>query len=143
MEASQTGSPQVRRETPFTSSTDVSAARPLLPWREWLAILLLIVLSDLTIYRGAGFAGYGLLFFTAPWLLLLGATRPRGSLSRWLVHLMLALLAARLAWCGSSTGLVMGVALLFAFAMSSRRCGFACFQQGSTIPATLTRAPPG
>lgn len=92
--------------------------RTSVPWREFVAILLLIVLADVTVYRGYGFAGYGLLFFAAPWLLLLGATRPRGSWSVWIVNLMLTLLAARMAWCGSSVGVTLGAALLIGFAMS-------------------------
>lgn len=118
MEASHSGSPRAGPETPGARTADMSPARPSLPWRECLALLLLIVLCDLTIYRGFGFAGYGLLFFAGPWLLLLGATRPRRGLSVWLVDLMLTLLAARMVWCGSLTGLVMGAALLVAFAMS-------------------------
>ncbi len=46
-------------------------------WRELLAVLLLVVLCDLTIYRGQGFAGYALLFVAAPLLLTIGSPRPR------------------------------------------------------------------
>ena len=44
-------------------------------WREIGAMILLVMLCDLTIYRGHGFAGYALLFATAPLLLALGAVR--------------------------------------------------------------------
>ncbi|MBU4270719.1 MAG: hypothetical protein KKE86_14550 [Planctomycetes bacterium] len=50
---------------------------PPLGWRELLVIVLLVVLCDLTIYRGHGFAGYALLMAAAPLLLAVGAPRPR------------------------------------------------------------------
>lgn len=116
-------------ETPFTSLPEPLAtpadsggespfAKPAVPWRELSAILLLVVLCDATIYRGHGFAGFALLFFTAPWLLLLGSTRPRVSLSVWIVQLLLTLLAARGVWCGSDADLAVGAALICAFALS-------------------------
>ena len=46
-------------------------------WREIAAVLLLVVLADVAIYRSSGFAGYSLFFLGAPLLLLLGAPRPR------------------------------------------------------------------
>jgi hypothetical protein len=88
------------------------------PWRELGAIVLLVVLGDVTIYRGHGLAGPALLFLTAPWLLLLGSPRLRGPMSLWVILGMLTLLAARTLWCGSGTGLAVGLALVFAFAMS-------------------------
>jgi hypothetical protein len=50
---------------------------PPVRWRELLAIVLLVGLCDLTIYRGHGFAGFALLFFAAPFLLAMGSPRPR------------------------------------------------------------------
>jgi len=60
--------------------------------REILAILLLIVAADVTIYRGLGFAGYALFFLVAPLLLWLGAPRPSFGRSFFLIGLMLVLL---------------------------------------------------
>jgi hypothetical protein len=45
--------------------------------REILAVLGLVVLADLTIYRGHGFAGAAAMFVAAPLLLLMGAPKPR------------------------------------------------------------------
>jgi len=87
-------------------------------WREFLAVLVLVVLCDLTIYRGEGFAGYALLFVLAPALLAAGSVRPRSSWGLWIVSIMLAVLAARLLWCGSILLVGAGFALLVAFAMA-------------------------
>jgi len=92
--------------------------QPPVRWREVLAVLLLVVLCDVTIYRGQGFAGYALLFVLAPVLLLLGSPRPRHRLSLWTVGLMLAVLAAKMLWCGSLYLVAAGFALLVAFAMA-------------------------
>lgn len=89
--------------------------------REVIAVFLLIVLCDLTIYRGQGFAGYALLFVAAPALLLFGSFRPRCGLSFWLVGSMLLVLAAKLLWCVSwlpGLHVAAGFVLLISIAMS-------------------------
>ena len=53
-------------------STDFQSGlieEPPTTWREIGAMVLLVMLCDLTIYRGHGFAGYAFLFTTAPLLL--------------------------------------------------------------------------
>lgn len=70
-------------------------------WREVLAIVLLVVLCDLTIYRGTGFFGYALLFVLAPLCVALGSDLTRGHRRGWLFVAVLVALAVRLAWCGS------------------------------------------
>ena len=87
-------------------------------WREWLAIAVIVALSDLAIYRGKGFAGYAALFFVSPMLLAWGAFRPRGGAAVWLTGLLLAALAAKAIWCGSALVAGVGFALLAAFVMS-------------------------
>jgi len=89
---------------------------PPLRWRELLVIVMLVVLCDLTIYRGHGFTGYALLFLAAPLLLAMGSPRPRCGLSSWLVGAMLVVLAAKLVWCGSVLLVAAGFALVVAFA---------------------------
>jgi hypothetical protein len=69
-------------------------------WREFAGVLLLVVISDLAIYRGQGFAGYGVLFALAPVALALGASTWRRRLS-WLFIATLLGLASRLLWSGS------------------------------------------
>lgn len=90
--------------------------QPPVRWRELLAVGLLVVLCDLTIYRGQGFAGYAALFFLSPLLLAWGAYRPRLGPSAWIAGAMLALLAAKSVWCGSALLVAAGFALLAAFA---------------------------
>ncbi len=86
--------------------------------RELLAVSLLVVLSDVTIYRGQGYAGYGLLFVLAPLLMTLGTPSQRRSRVGWLLAIMLWALAARLIWCGSALAVCCGFAGLVAFAMT-------------------------
>jgi hypothetical protein len=112
-----------------------AADQPPLRWRELLVVLALVVLCDLTIYRGHGFAGYALLFAAAPLLLALGAPRLRGKGNRtckgdspifadakigtvpcWIVAAMLVALAAKMLWCGSVLLVASGFALTVALA---------------------------
>ena len=92
--------------------------QPRVSWRELPAIVALIVLADLTIYRGFGFAGYALFFVAAPLLLALGAPRPRLGRGFWILAIMLIALAAKMIWCGSWPLVACGFALLAAFAMA-------------------------
>ena len=84
-------------------------------WRELLTVLVLVVLSDLTIYRGHGLAGYALLFATAPILFWIGSYRPQTGFVTWLVGLMPIALAAKMLWCGAAWYVAVGFALLAAF----------------------------
>ncbi len=88
-----------------------------LRWRELLSVLLLVVLSDLTVYRGQGFAGYAALFLAAPGLLLAGSPCPKLRASLWIVVAMLVVLAARMIWLGSVLSAAVGFALLVTSAM--------------------------
>jgi len=91
-------------------------AQPPVRWRELMVVFVLVVLSDLTIYRGQGFAGCAALFFLAPVLFALGAFRPRLGTGARVVGVMLVVLAAKTIWCGSVWLVVTGFALLAAFA---------------------------
>lgn len=101
-------------------------------WRELVVILAFVVLCDLTIYRGHGFAGYALLMAAAPLLLAVGAPRPRWkddeSSNGWhfrfsasfiIVGAMLLVLATKLVWCGSVLQVVIGFSLIAAFAAAA------------------------
>lgn len=92
--------------------------QPPVRWREIASILLLVVLSDVTIYRGAGFAGYGVFFLLAPVLLWLGAPRPRYAASFWLLAILFLPLIARMFWSGSWLLVGCGLALTVAFTMA-------------------------
>ena len=87
-------------------------------WREVLALLLLVAVSDLTVYRGHGFSGYAALFLIAPWLLLAGCPRPRFGASLPIVGVMVVPLAARMLWLGSGLAVVVGLTLMIAWAMA-------------------------
>src|SRR5436190_9171656 len=85
--------------------------------RELLAVSGLIVLADLTIYRGYGFAGLAALFIVAPILLMFGAPQRRGGALLAVIAAMLLVLASALIWCGSAGQVAFGAALVIAFAM--------------------------
>lgn len=112
--------------------------------RELLAICGMVVLCDLTIYRGSGYTGWGLLLILAPILFCLGSPRSgRRPFSRWLLLGLLALLAASLVWSGSPLAVSLGIGMLVLYAMtlSGRSpyllegCGFA----GQAIAAGTQR----
>lgn len=94
------------------------ADQPPIVGRELVALMLLVAVCDLTIYRGRGYAGYGALFVVAPLLLLLGTVQPKFDRSGWVLAPLLLLLAIRLVWCGSMLAVAVGFALLCGFAMS-------------------------
>ncbi len=104
-----------------SNSGTTSSWEPGLPpvgWREIFSVLALVVLCDITLYRGYGSAGHAVLVAVAPFLFLLGSPRPRFRGSLWVISLMLAVLAAKLIWCGYPLLLPLGLALLVAWAMS-------------------------
>jgi hypothetical protein len=87
-------------------------------WRELIGVVCLIVLCDVTIYRGEGFAGYALLFIAAPILMGFASSRRCGGAAVWIVAGMLAALSAKLVWCGSAVLVATGFVLTVAFAMA-------------------------
>ena len=92
--------------------------RPPAAWREIGAMALLVMLCDLTIYRGHGFAGYAFLFVVAPCLLTLGAAQRKFSLTFLIVAALQTALVLKLLWCGSALLVVFGFALVAAAAMT-------------------------
>lgn len=95
---------------------DQVPARPV-QWRELIAVGGMVLLTDVTVYNGHGFAGYGLLFVLAPLLLWLGSwARPDRRV--WMIGGMLLLLAFKLVWCGSALLVLSGVVLVVAFSMA-------------------------
>jgi len=88
------------------------------PLREVLATLALVVLCDITIYRGHGFAGFALLFAVSPVLLWFGTPRVQNRVFIGAVAMLLAVLAVKMVWCGSTLLVAAGFVLLVAFAMA-------------------------
>ena len=85
--------------------------------RELIALPLLIIVSDITIFRGQGFAGIGLLLAVAPLLLALGIVPRKLDSSVWILAPLLALTSVRLFWCGSEAAVIAGFVLLIGYAM--------------------------
>ena len=112
-----TTKPGARRSIPPLPAKK-EVAQPPVSWREPIALLALVVLCDLIIYRGNGFAGYAVLFVGAPALLCLGSFHPRLGRDFWIVVAMLMFLAVKMVWCGSWLLVAVGFALLVALAMT-------------------------
>lgn len=126
-------------ETAFHEWAEPPAAKavpPAVHWRELLSVLLLVVLADITIYRGTGFAGAAVFLAIAPVLLLLGSPASALSLLLGGLAIMIGLTAARLVWQGSiATGLA-GLMVLLAFAMTlARRTPFVLELLGFSLKA--------
>ncbi len=108
--------PPLRQETaPSKPASD----QPLVTWRELAAVGGIVLLADITLFRGHGYAGCALFFLLAPALLLAGMTSWRHSIGVWISGAMLVLLAAKLLWCGSALLVFFGFALTVATAMSA------------------------
>jgi hypothetical protein len=87
-------------------------------WPEISCLLLIIVLCDVTIYRGAGFAGYAALVAGVSVLLAAGVPSKRPQRASWVFAILVAGAAVRLVWCGSGLSFAAGVVVMFGFAMS-------------------------
>jgi hypothetical protein len=87
-------------------------------WLEIVCLLLIVVLCDVTIYRGNGFAGYAALVAGASALLVGGVSSKRPHMATWIFAILVTGVAARLAWCGSGLSFAAGVVVMFGFAMS-------------------------
>lgn len=105
---------QIRRELMYGYQFDASPVSRL----EIVCLFLIVVLCDVAIYRGSGFAGYAALASGLAGLLAIGVPTKRPQLSTWLFGILVAGVSARLVWCGSGLSLTAGVVVLFCFAMS-------------------------
>lgn len=104
--------------SPFAGpQSEVIAAQPI-TWRELVATALLVTLSDLTIYRGEGYAGYAAFFAGGLLIFASGANRRNYTRSFVVVSVMIAALAIKLVWCGSPVLVGLGFGLLAAGAMT-------------------------
>ena len=95
-----------------------STSPPPVTSRELLSVLGLVILADLTIYRGHGFAGMATLIAGGHILLLVGAPRRRMQLDSAIVGTMALLLVGALVWCGTVWQVAIGAALVISFAMT-------------------------
>ncbi len=89
--------------------------------REILSLVLIVVLADLTVYRGEGYGGLAALLLGVPLLVFVGAARRRLLPVVWLMLALLLGSVARLVWCGSPGAVSAGAFLAVCVAMS--QCG--------------------
>lgn len=92
--------------------------QPAVILRELISLALIIVICDLTIYRGRGYAGLGLLFLSIPALLMIGIVQRKFERSAYILAPLLVLTSLRMVWCGSAAAAIAGFALLTGFAMT-------------------------
>ena len=89
--------------------------------REVVSIVLLVVLFDVTVFRGNhahGLSGYAAWFAAIPVLLWIGASERKRSWTAALVALMLVLQSLRLMWSGNILNVIVGFTLIPTLAMS-------------------------
>jgi len=108
--------PPLRHETVRAVST---SDPPPVTWRELAAVGGIVLVADITLFRGHGYAGCALFFLLAPALLLAGMKLWCHSISVWVSSAMLVVLAVKLLWCGSALLVFFGFALTVAVAMSA------------------------
>lgn len=85
---------------------------------EFLSVVLLVILADVTIYNGDGYAGYAVLLAVAPLLIGLGTRPRRVSWQTLIVTFLTWFVAIRLVWCGNSLAIVLGLVLLSCVSIS-------------------------
>src|SRR4051794_10365497 len=83
---------------------------------ELIAVLITVVLADITIYRGHGYAGLTVFFLGTLSLLYAGKKRRQTNPPLWIAAGMPTLLAGHLLWYGSPLQVIIGLVLLIAFA---------------------------
>ncbi|MEO8498165.1 MAG: DUF4153 domain-containing protein [Planctomycetota bacterium] len=116
MQSVAVAEPPLRRESGRATG---ASEPPLVTWRELAAVGGVVLLADVTLFRGHGYAGCAVFFLLAPILLLVGMKSCRRSISLWISGAMLVFLAAKLLWCGSVLLVFFGFALTVAVAMSA------------------------
>ncbi len=110
-------SPPVDRpfhDDPQPAANDKSVRVPI-PAREYIGLLLAVILCDITIYHGGGYAGYGVFLFLMPPILFFCARAAKTRKFHVVVYLLIALLACRLLSNGSDIGIGAGFFLMAAF----------------------------
>jgi len=106
--------------------------------RELIALLAAVVVADITIYSGGGFAGLGVLFWLFPLVLLFGAQRRRSGPTLWVTLGLLVALGVRLLWLGTEGAVALGFFLLLGFSMAL--IGLKPFILEGVLYATVTVA---
>jgi hypothetical protein len=97
------------------------ARRPHVRLRELVGLFAIVVLADVAVFRGTGYAGVALFLVTAPLLLLFASPAPAITASLFGIGCLIGLTATRLIWQGSVWSGIAALVLLIAFAMQLAR----------------------
>lgn len=99
-------------------STQLLGIQPLIDssrsvrWLELIALFLLVILADFTLYDTHGYAGPALFLAIAPLLLILGAVCHAWSRQTCIALFLTYAAAARLLWCGNWLAMTFGFLML-------------------------------
>lgn len=98
---------------------DANSPREPVGKTEVFAVFLLVILADVTVYRGHGFAGWAAFVILVPPLLVLGTRKIPRSLMATILGGLLLVVSLKLLWSGTPLLILTGVALLLAFGMET------------------------
>tara|TARA_R110002049_G_scaffold4601_5_gene32025 strand:+ start:43056 stop:44699 length:1644 start_codon:yes stop_codon:yes gene_type:complete len=106
-----------------TASVDqthaVISTRQPMRFREFLAIIVWVMLADLLIFRSMGYSGPALFLLLSPCLFWLGKSEQPASFSTLAVVALMGLVSLRLVWSGSLGAVASAITLVIALAMSA------------------------
>lgn len=86
--------------------------------REYVSLFLALVLADVCLYKGGGFAGFALLFFMMPMIVFAGAGMRKRSAASCVIAAFLLIIALRSLYLGNAIITLTGIILIYAFAYS-------------------------
>jgi hypothetical protein len=117
---------------------EIVGVRPSVTWTELFWLTVLVIVSDVTLFRTHGFAGLAGFLAVAPGLTALCALVSRPHAVRWWIGGMLAVVVARLVWSGSALSAIVGFALLVAWTLTL--AGFCPYVVSTVVHASQSVA---
>ena len=85
-------------------------------WREPAAVLAAVILADVSLYHGDGFAGLALFVLMLPILFLLGTNSPLLNVRTSLFFVLAFFVSLKLIWCGNPAAVCVGLGVIFLIA---------------------------
>jgi uncharacterized protein DUF4153 len=86
--------------------------------REYLGLMLSVIICDITIYRGGGFSGYSIFFISILPVLYFCSLKKKTNISLVLTSVLILISAVRLFYLGSPFLVVFGIFLLFSYVVA-------------------------
>ncbi|MDA0835244.1 MAG: hypothetical protein O2955_09900 [Planctomycetota bacterium] len=100
--------------------SEIDTVTPDVPvrWREFFGVFAILAVSDITLYRSYGYAGFAVFFAVAQLLFWLSSPERRSGRRLVIVSTLLFALSVKLLWCGSGLRVACGFTLILAFTMA-------------------------